>query len=183
MEIKENKVKKWFGTYNGVRFEINNWINEYDNKEVWTYYIIIHLDRIPNKHKPKTFWLKGIKDGKHVFYRYYNHHVLVDLDWHGGLTYYNKENGFDGSEKIIKVGCDYNHIWNEERYYDLKTVKGEVKETIDKFLTHIPDYKYWCRGNGKLYSKKDGLIIKRQFNSKEYFGKHDWFKKAWAEKN
>jgi len=72
MELKENKTKKWTGTYKGVGFEINNWQTppnsiEPNEKDYWTYYIYLHLDRIPEENKPNSYWLKGRKDRNHVY--------------------------------------------------------------------------------------------------------------------
>ena len=188
MELKENKTKKWTGTYKGVGFEINNWKTppnsiEPNEKDCWTYYLYLHLDRIPEENNPNSYWLKGRKDRNRVFYDYYKHDVMTELDWHGGLTWYSKEHGFDGSGKVIKIGCDYSHLWDEGRFYDLETVKFDCKSTIERFLQKVPNYKHWCCGNGKLYGIEEGLIVKNQFYSKEYWFDKDWFKKAWEEKN
>ncbi|MDA3779876.1 MAG: hypothetical protein PF487_06610 [Bacteroidales bacterium] len=58
---------------------------------------------------------------------------MTELDWHGGLTWYSKEHGFDGSGKVIKIGCDYSHLWDEGQYYDLDQVKFDCKRTIERF--------------------------------------------------
>lgn len=183
MEIKESKLKKWTGTYKGVGFEINNWKIEPNSieprkKDCWTYYLILRIERIPEEHKPKSYWLRGKKDRNHVMYDYYKHPVLPNLDWHGGITWYSKEHGFDGSEKIIKVGCDYSHYWDEGKYYDLDIVKRDVKRTIEEFLERVPNYKYWCCGNGNLYDLSEGIVRNGSFYSKEYWGDKDWFKSA-----
>ena len=180
MEIKESNLKKWTGTYRGVAFEINNWItpaNSIEQRERanWTYYLILHIERIPEEHKPNSYWLRGRKDRNHVMYDYYKHKVLPELEWHCGITWYSKEHGFDGAEKIIKVGCDYMHIWDDGNTY-LETVKHDVRKTIDSFLQYVPNYKYWCRGNGKLYDLSEGIIRNGSFYSKEYCGDKDWFK-------
>lgn len=188
MELKENKTKKWTGIYKGVGFEINNWQTppnsiEPKEKDCWTYYLYLHLDRIPEENKPNSYWLKGRKDRNRVYYDYYKHDVMTEIDWHGGITWYSKEHGFDGSGKVIKIGCDYSHLWDEGRFYDLETVKFDCKRTIERFLEKVPNYKHWCCGNGKLYGIEEGLIVKNQFYSKEYWFDKDWFKKAWEEKN
>ena len=54
-------------------------------------------------------------------------------------------------------------------------VKKDVMHTIDVFLNHIPDYKYWCCGNGGLYSLNEGIVKDGQFYSKEYYGDKEWF--------
>jgi len=168
IEVKESKLKKWAGIYRGVNFEINNWPNGYDGKENWTYYLILCLSRIPEENKPNSYWLKGKKQRSFINYDYYKHPVINNIEFHCGITWYSKERGFDGDEKVIKIGCDYSHYWDEGHYYDLQTVQYDVKNTIDKFLEFVPDYKYWCSGNGNLYSLKDGILENGRFVSNEY---------------
>ena len=170
MEIKESKLKKWTGAYRGVAFEINNWQADYDKEDCWTYYLILHINRIPKEHKPNSYWIKGKMSRKHVIYDYYKHPVLSNIEWHYKITWYSKEHGFDGAEKIIKIGCDYRHYWDEGHYYNLDIVKYDVKKTIDSFLVHVPNYKYRCCRNGKLYDLKDGVIKNSKFYSREYYG-------------
>lgn len=180
MIIKERKTKVWTGTHKGVAFEINNFkIDETkysDEKDCWTHYIIIYLNRIPEKYKPNSFWLRGKRNRGYIFYDYHKHSIIGRIEFHGGCTWYSKERGFDGTEKVIKIGCDYQHLWDEGKQYDLEYVKKEVKETIDSFLNYIPDYKYWCCGNGNLYDLKEGILINEKFHSFEYFGEVEWFK-------
>lgn len=181
MKLKKKETDIWTGTYKGVGFEINNWKTppnsiEPNEKDCWTYYIYLHLDRIPEENKPNSYWLKGRKDRKRVYYDYYKHDVINELDWHGGLTWYSKEHGFDGSGKVIKIGCDYSHSWDEGQYFDLGIVKSELKNTIERFLNYVPDYKHWCCGNGNLYKINEGVMRGEQFYSKEYWGDKDWFK-------
>jgi hypothetical protein len=169
---KENKVKKWFGEYRGVSFEINNWIN--NGQEAWTFYLILHIDRIPLENKPNSFWLKGKKKGKirgHIYYDYYKHGVICNLEWHGGCTWYSKERGFDGDKKVIKIGCDYSHYWDDGHSYYLESIQDDVRRCIDSFLLSVPKYKYCCVGNGKLYDLCDGEYKNGTFRSNEYFKK------------
>lgn len=70
--------------------------------------------------------------------------LLANLDWHYGITYYKKYNGFDGSNKIIKVGCDYQHYYDECRSYSLDFINYEAKKCIDSFLKLVPNYKRRC---------------------------------------
>jgi hypothetical protein len=182
MNIKESNTKKWTGTHRGVGFEINNFktpaieglCSEQDN---WTYYLFIHLSRIPKANNPETFWLKSKPDDNgRVYYKYYEHSVINNIDLSGGCTWYSKELGFDGSDKVIKIGCDYAHIWNTDYERNLENIKCDVENSINKFRELIPDYKYWCGGNGKLYSESEGIIKDEAFCSKEYWGDKDWFK-------
>jgi len=171
MKITESELKKWSGIYRGVDFEIKNWPNKFDNKENWAYYLILFLNRIPEENNPKSYWLRGKKWHNHIMYDYNKHSVIDNIDFHRGCTWYSKESGFDGDEKRIKIGCDYSHCWDEGKYYDLEIVKGDVKNTIDKFLELVPGYKYWCCGNGKLYDIKDGIVKDGRFFSREYYGR------------
>jgi hypothetical protein len=176
MKIEKSEKQVWAGSYRGIDFEINNF--KRDNN-CWTHYIFLHLDRIPEKYDPGSFWLKGAKKRSMIMYDYYDHPIIGKIKFHGGITWYSKENGFDNSPKVIKVGCDYQHAWDEGKLYGLEYVKNEVIETIDSFLEFIPDYKYWCCGNGKLYDLKDGVIIDGRFHSFEYYCKEEWFKEKY----
>lgn len=125
-------IKLWIGTYKGVGFEIKNWqtppnIIAPNKKDHWTYYLHICLDEIPKENNPDSYWLKGREDEHFhfVFYDYHEHDVLSQLNWHGGITYYAKISGFDGAKKVIKVGCDYMHIWDEGKDYDLDMVESD----------------------------------------------------------
>lgn len=180
LNIKERKTKIWNGNYKGVSFEINNFKtpkNDWDDeKSNWTYYLFIHLNRIPNKDISDSFWIKGTPDNKgRVFYRYNDHHIINNIDLSGGCTWYSKEAGFDNSNKVIKIGCDYQHIWNDGIEYYLEWIINDVKKSIDSFLSFIPDYKCYCVGNGNLYLLNEGVIKDGYFHSKEYFGQKEWF--------
>ena len=174
MNITEIKTKVWTGTYRGVSFEIYNFKrppNVVDNYESdnWTYYLIIQLNKIPKESNPDSFWLKGKADDKgRVFYPYYKNDVIMDIEFHGGCTWYSKERGFDGENKVIKIGCDYQHLWDEGIDYYIEWVQKDVMDTIDSFLLRVPDYKYWCRGNGGLYSLKEGTVKDGVFISNEW---------------
>ena len=174
MRIKERKTRVWNGTYRGVDFEINNFktppnIFDHEEKDNWTYYLILQLNKIPKENDPDSFWLDGEADDKgRVFYKYYHHNIINNIDFQGGCTWYSKLAGFDGANKVIKIGCDYQHSWNEGMTYHLDIVTSDVKNTIDAFLNFIPDYKYWCRGNGNLYSLNEGVEKEHGFFSNEY---------------
>jgi len=180
-EIELKEVKKYTGSYDGITFEINNYQTNLDNsmQEHWTYYIYLHLDRIPEENDPTSFWLKArrIKNHKNrVFYDNYKHPIIPELDWHGGCTWYSKELGFDRVPKIIKIGCDYAHYNDEGQYYSLNYVKSDAIQTIRKFRELVPNYKYYCCGNGKLCNLSDGILHKNKFYSNEYWSDKDWFK-------
>lgn len=179
MSLRFRKV--WTGKYDGVDFEINNF--ELGDIDQWTFYLYIKLDSIPDKKLRDSFWLKPRRKkefGNHIFYDYYEHPVIGNIEWHCGCTWYSKESGFDGDKKIIKIGCDYGHYWDEGKTYDLDGVLEDTQKAIRSFRRLLPEYKYWCCGNGKLYNREEGVLKDGIFHSEEYYGDRDWFKKLKA---
>ena len=142
--LQENKTKRWFGQYLGVRYEINNFKRpniEGGESDRWTYYLFINLSKIPKENKIKSLWLRGEKtEYNRINYRYYNHKLIDMLDFHGGCTWYSKQYGFDGHDKIIKIGCDYQHLWDEGIPYFIEEVNRDAKSSIDRFIELIPNY-------------------------------------------
>lgn len=184
MKITKKETEVWNGTHRGINFEINHFKiapNSIDErgKDCWTHYIYLHIDRIPEQYKPETFWLKGKQNGSHIMYGHNEHPIIGEIEMHGGCTWYSKEYGFDGAPKVIKIGCDYQHLWDENQHYNLDYVQHEVEKTIDSFLNFVPDYKYWCCGNGKLYDLKEGILIGESFHSLEYWSNVEWFKEKY----
>lgn len=155
MEIKERETKIWNGTHDGIDFEINNF--KLGDNINWTYYLLIRLNRIPEENNPESYWLKGEADKKgYVNYKYMSTEPICNIEFHHGITYYSKVSGFDGANKIIKIGCDYSHLWDEGRHYSLESVKNDVIMSINSFKGLVPKYKYWCYGNGGLYNLDEG---------------------------
>lgn len=192
VKLKERKVYK--GSYKGVAFEINNWRNEKLNRfgtpeDQWTFYLYINLGKIPKKNDPESFWLepKRIKNSKgRVFYEYNEHPVLGKIEFHGEITWYSKETSEDVllDEKLIKVGCDYMHLFDYERIstgwgYTLGEVLSEVMKAIDSFKAMVPNYKYWCwycggfwdRSEGELSEDEDSFISFKGIKKKKKYSK------------
>jgi hypothetical protein len=178
-----NKIIKYTGTYRGIGYEICNWeMKDYMSddpeamKQNWTYYIYIHLNMIPEESNPDSYWLKAIKfkitpdSIERIRYKYDEHHVIGNLPWHGGCTWYSKESNQDDVEmgiRVVKVGCDYQHYWDEGRQYDVDMLLQDVQDTIDKLREMIPGYKYRCSWNGKLYDISEGELNRESFISNE----------------
>lgn len=177
MYYKKRETEEWHGVYRGVNFEINKFksFSGMAQSFSWTHYLWIHLNRIPETYT--SLWLKGKKDERfgRVHYDYHKNEIINGIEFHGGCTWYSKEYGFDGDKKVIKIGCDYQHLWDEGRIYSLEYVLSEVKKSIDSFISLVPDYKYRCCGNGKLYSHNEGIEKDGSFYSMEYYGKEQWF--------
>jgi len=182
LRIEENNTKRWFGEYKGLRFEINNFTNKGIDSlgirpsECWTYYLLINLNRVASSEVSKSLWIEPSKDYKdRVFYRYSDVDEINNIDFHGGCTFYSKVSGFDGSDKVVKIGCDYQHLWDEGIIYSYDDVLNDVKNSINSFL-RISNIKYWCNGNGNLYDLSEGKLIKGVFYSEDYFGDRQIYK-------
>tara|TARA_R110002020_G_scaffold357043_9_gene569517 strand:+ start:3538 stop:3990 length:453 start_codon:yes stop_codon:yes gene_type:complete len=140
-------ISNIFNTYQGIYKNIYFEIKFFEGDSIpyshghWVYYIFICLDNLPNRVKPETFWfpLKGTKGFR--YYCNYTHKILNEIYFYRGITFYNKICGFeDGQEKIIKVGCDFNHTYDQDEYYTLEDIQVHVKKTIDSLYQVIPEY-------------------------------------------
>ena len=175
LKIEENKTKRWFGEYKGIGFEINNFtingssILNTKDKDSWTYYLIINLNRV-DRQTAENLWLDSEN-------RYYYSDQIMSIDLHGGCTYYSKIAGFDKDDKVVKIGCDYQHIWDEGHKYDIDYVLGDVKNSVNSFLNTCK-IKHWCNGNGKLYDLSEGKLIKGMFYSEEYWKGNSFYDNA-----
>lgn len=156
MKIREKT--EWSGEYKGISWEIQRWPGyQYEsiasNKWNWTMYLYLWLDRIPDN--AESYWLPpktGLFSGGRIHYDYPNHEVLSGIKWNGGITWYSKESGHDGEKRVIKVGCDFQHLWDHEHGdYTLDSILYHVREAVDSFREAVPGYRYWCRQDGKLH--------------------------------
>lgn len=176
MNIKLSERKIWNGDYEGIDFEINKYPTGYQPGDSWVYYIFLWIDKIPKENNPESYWLKPDKSPlfKHgVSHDYMSHKVINNIDFHHGCTYYSKIAGHEGGRKIIKIGCDYQHYWDEGREYSLNEVSYDAKNTIDQFKKVVPNYKYRCHWNGNLYNLSEGTISNGNFRSNESLEKEN----------
>jgi len=145
-------INIWRGTYRGVPFEVNNFSLGGDPK--WTFYLHIYLDQMPEDIRER-FWLEPdppMEEFKNrVFYPYNYEPLINDLAWHHGCTFYEKIMGFDGARRVVKIGCDYNHLWDQERTYTLEAVSSDARRCIDSLYELIPNIKKWCRWCGEFF--------------------------------
>jgi|SRR6056297_360514 len=128
------------GSYKKLSFEICKPVEPYN---WYRYYIYLVLPRIQDEELAENLWLEA-KDSTIVLerprkmYMYYDNDFLINVPMHGEITFYKKEFNQE-DERVIKIGCDYNHYFDEYRGYILEDVKEEVKETIDYILNKV-DY-------------------------------------------
>ena len=133
----------------------------------WTHYIHLSLDQIPEESREK-FWLPpkleamSVSKRKYVWYDYYDYYdsIISSLEFHGGCTFYEKTSGVDDAPRSVKIGCDYQHLWDDGQYYSIGYVIGEIKQTIDSLHNLIPGIGVHCWHGycGKPYHlESDGI--------------------------
>lgn len=155
-EPPTEKTKRiWFGVYRGVRYEIN-WFkfSPTDHEDRWTHYIWLPIDQQLEPEMAEKFWLTPVErkmsSGKsYTSYDYYDS-IVGNLEFHGGCTWYSKESGPDDPHRMVKIGCDYQHLWDMDQKYDVAYVQSEAQKTIDS-LYEV------CGGKIKIRSWGDGV--------------------------
>jgi hypothetical protein len=120
---------EWKGTYRGVTFLISR--HSILEKDCWCYYLLIPISAIPEDKKslydlPEVAGFHGRKDHD------YTSSLWTELDWHCGITYYER------LPEAIKVGCDYNHYWDEGHYYSENILADDATLCIDSLLAQLP---------------------------------------------
>ena len=164
----------WRGRHNGFSYKIVKW-KGYENKPIWNYYIIIDVRQLPHE-LISLFDLKPYinKYGRfsHDYDGYYDEEEFklgtgfATLEWHGGITYYDKQictesNLYYGT---VTAGCDYNHYCDEEQTYSLDAVFEDVKNTINDLIEQYPSLLVWCNQCGSFVNKESG-----EFKNTEIF--------------
>lgn len=149
--MEDEKLRKktvWGFTYRDISIEINNFTIEglpkHDIPEriCWTYYLYVPLSMLPDKLKEKS-WLEpeyselaGIERGHMPYMEAW----FADLDWHCEITYYQQSivNGMRGRDsRVIEIGCDYQHLWDEDHIYRVEDLVHDAKQTVDSLHDRI----------------------------------------------
>lgn len=124
----------------------------------WCFYLIVPQDMFPDR------WLDFVPCATQYGWE---HTSAFDDDWfHGGITFVDLIRKFDRKterfREYVKVGCDYNHIWDEEIGfpYSLKSVKRDCQDAMEAFLENHPDYRVASGWSG-LYGSQEEMILCR----------------------
>lgn len=124
--------------YKGVFFEIRKW--KLGDMPCWNYYLNI---------KAKQLSDDTLKEAKRAFYDYENC-IFSGLDWHGGITFYEKVYNSEGRLEGFKVGCDYQHYFDQEYRYTYDMILDDCFHSIDKLWEKFPDLKS-CSWDGSYH--------------------------------
>ncbi|MFA4972153.1 MAG: hypothetical protein WC683_06040 [bacterium] len=166
----------WTERYRGISIEIVRWTLEgyldVPDKPAWNYYLYLREQQIPIDLLPAVFC--GITEhtwgGKvHRFWDYTNS-ILNRVFWHGGITLYEVDGGIEGVPRVIRVGCDYMHLHDEElaHCYNEERIANDARRTVDELWDLIPNLKVWCSDDGEYRElkdtepRKDGYVAKNE---------------------
>jgi len=119
-----SNIKKYAGDYRGVFFEIYENPSALFNSPIFTYYIYV---------KPRELKYIELLDKKNnaVCLQIIDYsQMYFDVNFHGGITYM-AEITQSNLIKYHKIGCDYEHFYDENITYTLDDIKKDIKETID----------------------------------------------------
>ena len=172
-------VDEWGDNYRGIQFRIKHWAvgESYRPLGIWNYYIWIPLQMIPeNRHD--EFLATPKKDDKgRISYKYYDKPLICELDWHCGITYYQKH-GTDGAPIVVELGCDYSHLHDQDVEYRLDSILFDAKNTIDKLWEAVPDMLRYCSTVGGYHKLSDGILKENRFIS---FKGIEWHRKNYPD--
>lgn len=154
---KLKEVCKYHSSYKGINFEISHhgMGEEYRPEGIWCYYLLIHEKQLPEEYR-KDFILEPVFNDKGRLSHDYYETRISDLDWHCGITYYSKEGGADGEKIIIKMGCDYGHLYDENQSYNESILQTDVENTIDILFNMFPDIKIRSSYYGGYFKPNEG---------------------------
>ena len=180
---------RWNFTHNDTNFLVGfHGVDKYCPDGIWTYYVFFDEIMFQNKDDWKLFDLQPEITKPYNSYRecfpYYN---IPELPWHGGPTFgekikkiYSKTGEY---RTILKIGCDYSHIWDEEYDYpyNLDIVKLDAKNLINEFHRRFPQNRrcsysgvvdkpdeFYVAKNGKhIHNSSLKLILKNNWPSWE----------------
>lgn len=137
------KSQIWKADHLSLPFEIVHWGVERgkflamnNGRGCWNYYVYLLEGKIANFN---DFWLEpevkefSVGGTKYVSYDYYSS-PLSDVDWPGGVTFWEGDNLLIPGKRSIKIGCDYSHLCDQERGYDyeLSDVLSDCLHTIEQ---------------------------------------------------
>jgi hypothetical protein len=167
------KITHWYGLYKGMGFTIK--CREQSElaqsfgmpKDAWTFYLNFHAEAFAPEVWTRLNPDPEIKNTEffRTWYDYkYERHVLADLPWHCGPTFYERVFNQGGEVIGITMGCDYQHLWDDGIEYCLEDIECDVKNCIDAFWELLPETKVKCQCWGGWYPVSEG-----EFDSEGYF--------------
>lgn len=143
----DREVKFVYGHYRSVEFVCKHWSWRYpmmgQGDKAFTYYIFIDPERAPEE-----LFTKPTDDDEDCYYDnyLYNTDFSQEVYFHGGITFCEMtETG------ARQVGCDFQHMFDNNDNLTPAEFGRELKRTINSFLELHPEYE--TTGSFKLYAR------------------------------
>jgi len=134
--------------HKGIFFEIRKW--QLGDMTCWNYYLNIKVKQL-SADVCKEAILYSDPNDERPFYDYENS-IFSDLDWHGGITFYEKIWDSEGRLEGFKAGCDYQHFFDQKNKYTFEMIFDDCSRSIDKLWEKFPEMKIRCSWNGSYHS-------------------------------
>ena len=130
------QLKKWYDSYRGIGIEAVTWSwpdevkaqSDFFNKENWCGYIYLDSRNHPEINEIEVDYSSKYTDRVTYFDRF---------DFHGGVTF--SEVTKHRETLRIKIGCDYQHYWDEQFKYDQNDVISDLKRVVDQYRELHPE--------------------------------------------
>ena len=113
----------------------------HEGKGIFCYYLYLY-ECYMSAEKFAELWLEDkleqFSEGgtMHVTRDYYSLSILSDVDFHGGITYYEKY-GHSVGHRYVKLGCYYNHLWDRDMFPSIEQVMQEAESSAQQADTWI----------------------------------------------
>lgn len=135
--------------FNNFFITTNSIQSNYDGK--WSNCLYLHFKK---EDFPKIKYPSKIKNDspfwKNIKYRFdYLETELNELEFHGGITFYEEIFHLESEATLVKVGCDYQHLYDDE---------------------------YRMSDSGEIILRQDGVLIAERFKNLISRGKEDVIK-------
>lgn len=171
---------RWKGEFLGVSYELSwHGCSDYNRTGTWCYYLIVRSEQFyPDD------WAKLRLEGEDrqwpeggSWRRHWDYDKWPDLEPHGGWTFGEMMTylGRDGKEhELVKVGCDYAHLWDEESgHFESKSlVEADAKRSIQMLVELFPRRRQKCDYSGmygaeeEFYKAANGKTIHKSQEEK-----------------
>lgn len=169
----------WREKHGGVQISLNHHAyrdgTEYEGCSpepgIWCYYL--HLTE--EMFRPEDWARLLMPERVHDWGVSHDTDAFPDLDFHGGITFYEVRGGWSKKKKAkvgnIKVGCDYAHSWDRDSgyYQNYDDVLKDAQHSVDKLLRQFPDRMACCDYSGvwgepaEFYEAVNGRTVHRSY--------------------
>jgi len=153
---------EWRREYRGVAYLIAWWgRSEYQPTGIWNMYLLLPEPMFPGDTFQRVLCPKKTTTFAGREREVYDYMGFPDLaGFNGGVTYYDILSNDEG--RVVKVGCDYNHLWDGERGHpeNLDWVDRDARRAIDELHVLFPGLRVRCRYDHAWHDASEGRLTK-----------------------